>query len=157
MTQRVEGKVAQVLNSREVALNVGSDKGVRVGMYFEILEPEDIEDPDSGESLGSIDRPKVRVKVTHVQEKLSVAATYQKKRVNVGGIGLGTYPLGGFSRMLMPPKWITEYETLKTDEKTWEDLDEEDSYVKIGDRVIQVMGESDLGQDEANNEQEAES
>jgi len=157
MTERVEGKVAQVLNSREVALNVGSDKGVRVGMYFEILEPEDIEDPDSGESLGSIDRPKVRVKVTHVQEKLSVAATYLKKRVNVGGIGLGTYPLGNFSRMLMPPKWITEYETLKTEEKTWEDLDEEESYVKIGDRVLQVIDESDLEQDEANNDQEAES
>lgn len=152
MTERVEGKVAQVLNSREVALNVGSDKGVRVGMYFEILEHEDIEDPDSGDSLGSIDRPKVRVKVTHVQEKLSVAATYIKKRVNVGGIGLGMEPLGSFSRMLMPPKWITEYETLKTEEKTWEDLDEEESYVKIGDRVLQVIDESDLEQDEANND-----
>ena len=152
MTERVDGKVAQVLNSREVALNIGSDKGVRVGMYFDILEPKDIEDPDSGESLGSIDRPKVRVKVTHVQENLSVAATYLKKRVNVGGIALGD-----FSRMLMPPKWITEYETLKTDDKTWEDLDEEDSYVKIGDRVIQVVDVDDLEHDNANDEHDSES
>ncbi len=39
----------------------------------------------------------------------------------------------------MPPKWVTKYETLKTEEKTWEDLDEEASYVKVGDPVIQVQ------------------
>ena len=40
--------------------------------------------------------------------------------------------------MLMPKK-VTKYETLKTEEKTWEHLDEEDSYVKVGDPVIQVL------------------
>ena len=39
----------------------------------------------------------------------------------------------------MPPKWETKYETLKTEEKTWEDLDEVDSYVKIGDPVVQIL------------------
>ena len=41
--------------------------------------------------------------------------------------------------MFMPPKWITKYETLKTEEQTWEDLDEKSSYVKVGDPVIQVI------------------
>ena len=39
----------------------------------------------------------------------------------------------------MPPEWITKYETLKTKEKTWEDIDEEESYVRTGDPVIQVI------------------
>jgi len=39
----------------------------------------------------------------------------------------------------MPPKWVANYETLKTEEKTWEDLSEKESYVKTGDPVIQVF------------------
>ena len=31
---------------------------------------------------------------------------------------------------------VTKYETLKTDEKTWEDLSESESYVKTGDPVV---------------------
>ncbi len=139
MTDLIRGRVACVLNSREVALNVGANNGVEVGMYFDILDSkgEDIVDPDTGESLGFIDRPKVSVRVTKVQEKLSVASTYRTKRVNVGGL------LPDLSRpfaiSLMPAEWVTKYETLKTEEKTWEDLDEEDSYVKVGDPVVQVL------------------
>lgn len=141
MTKPIRGKVAQVLNSREVALNVGSAKGVVVGMYFDVLvEPKDIEDPDTGDKLGTIERYKVRVQVTQVQEKLSVAATYRTKRVNGGG---SLTDLGSFSRALMPPKWVTKYETLKTQEKTWEELDEDDSYVSTGDLVVQVNEEMD--------------
>lgn len=39
----------------------------------------------------------------------------------------------------MPEEWVIKYETLKTEEKTWEDIDEEESYVKIGDPVVQVI------------------
>ncbi len=137
MADLIRGKVARVLNSREVALNVGLNNGVEVGMCFDILDAkgEDIKDPDTGKSLGCLDRPKVRVRVTKAQEKLSVASTSKTRRVNVGGLGPD---LPSFSRVLMPPEWVTEYETLKTEEKTWEDLDEEESYVKVGDPVVQV-------------------
>lgn len=33
----LKGKVARILNSREVALNIGADAGVEVGMRFDIL------------------------------------------------------------------------------------------------------------------------
>jgi hypothetical protein len=49
----------------------------------------------------------------------------------------------------MPPRWITKYETLRTEEKTWEDLDEKDSYVKVGDPVVQVIEEIDAEQENA--------
>lgn len=147
MTEPIRGKVAQVLNSREIAINVGSEAGVVEGMYFDVLAtPKDIRDPDTDKVLGAIDRPKVRVQVSDVQEKFSVAATYRKKRVNTGGVGYLSYP-SGMADLLKPPNWVTRYETLKTEEKTWEDLDEEESYVNTGDIVVQIMEEKDEEQE----------
>lgn len=148
MNELIRSKVARVLNSREVAIAAGSSQGVEIGMYFDVLDPkgENILDPDSGEILGSIDRPKVRVKVTQVQERLSVASTFKKEKINVGGTARDLASIGSIgllSRSLMPPKYITKYQTLKTDEKTWEDLDEAESYVKTGDPVVQVVEVND--------------
>jgi hypothetical protein len=144
----IRGKVARILNSRELAINVGANNGVVVGMYFDVLDPkgEDITDPDNGEVLGSIDRPKVRVQVTKVHDRLSVASTFKKRQVNVGGRGTA-FDIGGLSDLFMPPKYVTKYETLKTTEKTWEDIDEQESYVKTGDPVVQVVSEIDVGED----------
>ena len=138
---RIRGKVARILNSREIAINIGRADGVSSEMYFDIMDQkhQDIEDPDTGVVLGSIERPKVRVRITSVQERMSVASTYRKKTINVGGTsGLGTFS-EGLTKALMPPKWVTRYETLKTEEKTWEDLAEKESFVNIGDPVVQVF------------------
>ena len=150
MIESIRGKVARILNSREMAINVGSDSGVTVGMRFDVMDTkgEDIQDPDTGELLGSVERPKVRVEISNVQERLSVASTYEQEQVNVGGAGLFS-GVGETARIFMPAKWETRYETLKTEEKTWEDLDEEYSYVKTGDPVVQVMDAADtLGESE---------
>ena len=82
MSEPIRGKVARVLNSREIALTVGSSDGVVVGMFFDVMDPkgEDITDPDTGDILGSVERPKVRVQITKVQERLSVASTYRKTK-----------------------------------------------------------------------------
>jgi hypothetical protein len=132
------GKVARILNSRELVINCGTNLGVEIGMYFDVLDQkgEDIRDPDTNEVLGSIERPKVRVKVNKVQKKICVAATYKKTEINTGGQGFG---IAGFANALMPPKWVAKYETLKTEEQTWENLSEEESFVKIGDPVVQVI------------------
>ena len=140
MTNPVEpirGKVARVLNSREVALNKGSNDGITIGMIFKILRPTGsaIEDPDTGEMLGSVESTKTRVKVTAVQDRVSVASTYHTYRINVGGRGGGLT----FGSLFEPPKWETRIETLKTDEATLEELDEKDAYVKTGDPVVQDL------------------
>jgi hypothetical protein len=129
-------------------INLGATNGVAVGMYFDVLDPkgEDILDPDTHEVLGSLERPKVRVQITKTEERLSVASTFKKKTVNVGG--RGGLAVSGLAEMFMPPKHVTKYETLKTTEKTWEDLEESDSYVKTGDPVVQVLEEIDVGQNE---------
>ena len=149
MITPIRGKVARVLNAREIVINIGTANGVTVGMYFNVIDPkeEDIRDPDTGEVLGSIGRPKVRVQVTHVEEKLSVAATYRSKQVKLGGSGhLEALALGPFARALMPSGWVTKYETLRKTEHPrakFGDLEEEDSYVNIGDLVVQVIEEVD--------------
>ena len=138
MTKPIRGKVARILNSRELVINVGSKDGVTIDMRFDVIDTaEDIMDPDTGELLGSVERQKVRVRTTRVQEKLSVASTYKTKHVNIGG------NMGLASQMFMPAKWVTEYETLKSDDQTWEDLHEMDSYVKAGDPVVEVLKDID--------------
>ena len=145
MNEPIRGKVANVLNTREIAINIGTANGVTAGMYFDVMEiHEEIKDPDTGNVLGSIERPKVTVRVTHVKEKLSVATTYRSKRVNVGGNNdFSLPPLGPFARSLMPPKWVNKYETLEKKETTKDELEEKDSFVKIGDPVVQVIEETE--------------
>ena len=139
MDECLRGRVAKILNSRELAINIGSKDGVLQGMFFDVLDAkgENISDPDTGEILGTINRPKVRVQVTQVYDRLSIASTFRKREINVGGQGLSL--TRGYSDMFMPPNYVTKYETLKTTEKTWEDLDERQSYVKIGDPVIRIF------------------
>ena len=162
MTKLIRGKVARVLNKREIAINVGTTHDVTVGMYFDVMDAleQDIMDPETDELLGSIERPRVRVKVTHVQEKLSVAATYQGKRVNIGGTGddrylkatINSFTLGPFARSLMPPNWVTKYETLRKTKSIPDPLDEEDSRVKVGDPVVQVIEEDEAEREDASKE-----
>ena len=155
MTQPIRGKVAQVLNPREIAINKGSSDGVDVGMYFDVMDPheQDIKDPDTGKVLGSIERPRIRLKITHVQDKLSVASTYQSKRVNLGGLSVNLYPTLGFgpiARALMPPNWVTKYETLEKTGETPASFGEKDSKVKTGDPVVQVLEIDEAEQENAN-------
>ena len=150
MTQPIRGKVARVLNTREIAINIGAAHGVGVGMYFDVMDASetDIVDPDTQELLGILERPKVRVRVTHAQEKLSVATTHRARGVNTDSLAaltILTIPtFGPIARTLMPPNWVTRYETLKKTERTDDRKpDENGSYVNIGDPVVQVIEETE--------------
>ncbi len=70
----VEGKVAKILGNNEVVINRGRGDGVRQGMLFEIFAPEgeEVWDPDTGETLGTVEDVKARAEVTEVKERLSV-------------------------------------------------------------------------------------
>lgn len=140
---RLEGKVAEILDSRNLVINIGKEDEVEVGMYFKVLDPkgENIKDPDTGDVIGSIKRPKRYVKIKDVKENLSLAKTYKKYTVNVGGTGLDLEAAGKFAESLMPPKYKERYETLKAEEKAWEDIDEEESLINIGDPVVQLTSE----------------
>jgi hypothetical protein len=135
-SESIEGQVAEILNSRELVINRGANDGVEDGMVFEILSPQgqDIRDPATDEVLGSVERPKVVVKVVQVEPRLAVARTFRSRRKNVGGNDFTKQWL----RVLEPPKYITEYDTLKSKRGTWEDLNETESFVKRGDPARQT-------------------
>lgn len=137
MNTPIRGKVAEILNPREIALNIGSNDGVRSGMYFDVMDPkyQNIKDPDTGALLGSIEKPKIRIKVILVQDRLSLASVRKGRGAKLGG-KLG-FPLGEFARALMPPEWVDE--TLKAENAPWEDIDEKESFVKRGDPVVQAL------------------
>lgn len=134
---RIEGKVAAILNERELAINLGAKAGVKEGMKFEVLDPEPVQivDPDTREPIGVIDKLKIKVKVIELQDRASIARTYETHQVNVGGTG----PVFGYLfRSLVPPKWETRVRTLRTEEWAFEPLEEKSSFVKVGDRVRQI-------------------
>jgi hypothetical protein len=137
MTNLVRGKVARILNSRDLVINRGSEAGVVIGMRFAVLDPagEGVSDPDTGEVLGSLQRPKVQVEVTQVSSRIAVARTYRHRKVNVGGAFGGA---GDIARMFAPPRIVERYETFKVDDADWEPLTEEESIVKVGDPVVQI-------------------
>lgn len=140
MTQPIRGEVTRLLNNREIEINIGSNHGVTIGMYFDVMDVNEIDiiDPDTNELLGSIERPVVRMKITHIQKKLSVASTYKVKLINVRETATGSTSILNTTDYL-DPRWIKEYETLEDTEETKAPLDEEKSKVKTGYSVVQVF------------------
>ena len=133
----IEGKVAGVLNIRELVINVGSLHGVQRGMKFKVLasQPLEIRDPETDEILGVLDREKVRVKVVEVRDRFSICRTYRTRRV-----GGSNYYAAALLKQISPPR--EEPETLKADDSAYPPpLSEEESYVKRGDRVVQIEDE----------------
>jgi hypothetical protein len=137
MTEPIRGRVASILNSRDLVINRGGEAGVRLGMKFAVLDPagQDITDPETGSIIGSVSRTKVQVEVTQVTDKLAVARTYRHSTVNIGGIGSA---MGDIARMFTPPRYVERAETFKTSEADWEPLTESESIVKRGDPVVQI-------------------
>lgn len=83
MLELLEGKVTKVLSPYKVVINLGKINNVRRGMKFAIYEEgEMIKDPTTGENLEKLELVKGYVEVTHVQEKISVAESFEtEKRV----------------------------------------------------------------------------
>ncbi len=71
----LEGKIAKILGNTEVVINRGRVQGVRQGMQFEIFAPdgEEVWDPDTGETLGTVEDVKARAEVTEVKDRLAIA------------------------------------------------------------------------------------
>lgn len=126
----IEGKVAAIVNSRELAINRGRDHGVTEGMRFEVMETPDTQiiDPETHESLGTIELVKIRVRVTVVEARFSIAETYET-------IGGGLTPIFAYSALLGTTPRLR---TLNTDDALVKPLAEGGSFVKRGDIVRQI-------------------
>lgn len=131
----LKGKVAAILNERELAVNLGSDSGVEVGMKFKVVEPSrQILDPDTAEILGTFDREKIRVKVVEVTPRYSVGSTYETYQVTVGSGGSPD-----ISHLFGRSREVTRVRTLRADGGLYlEPMDETKSFVHIGDLAVLV-------------------
>jgi hypothetical protein len=87
----VEGKVAKILGGNEIVLNRGRNDGVRTGMVFEVYAPEgeEVWDPDTGETLGTVEDVKAQAEVTEVKDRLSVARIRQAANSPFGAVDIG--------------------------------------------------------------------
>jgi hypothetical protein len=96
MPSHITALVARLVSDEELILNKGKQNGVEIDMVFDILDERtlDIKDPETGEDLGSIVRPKVRVAVTQVSDRVCLAR-------RIGGQGLTSLAavLGGERRV----------------------------------------------------------
>ncbi|GAA3548881.1 hypothetical protein [Kribbella ginsengisoli] len=135
----LRGKVAALLNSRELVLNLGADDGVEVGMRFVILNSKgvDITDPDTGEVIGDVKVPKTVVKVVRVDgPKVSVARTF---RVIPGTPGIAAALLASGSWAGTTPR--VETLAIGPDTELVAELDDNKSYIKVGDTAELTVGD----------------
>lgn len=139
MPDRIEGKVAELIDDQTLVINRGTEHGVRIGMRFAVLNPRgaEIKDPDTKEVIGSVEIEKVVVKIVRLERMLAVARTFR------------TFKSGGFTLPILGLSTGTRRETLRTDESTYkEELQPQDSYVNVGDPAVQVVGDEFSGGDE---------
>jgi hypothetical protein len=129
MSELLKGKVLKILSPYKIAINLGAANGVKKGMKFVIYEEgEMIKDPSTQQDLEKLEIVKGYVEVTHVQEKISIAESYEtEKRVY--------HPFGSM--------WLTsgsqEITVTEKKELTSEKITEpKPSPVKEGDFVRQI-------------------
>lgn len=71
-------RVASIQDNFRVVINAGSDDGVDEDMEFVIYSPgEEIIDPETGKSLGKLEKVKGRIEIVHVQPTMSVGRSSQ--------------------------------------------------------------------------------
>ena len=127
----IEGKVARILNTRELVLNLGSDAGVSVDMEFAVLERRlSIIDPETQEPLGELQREKVKVRVFETYPKFSLARTFETyQEVNPESA------ISGLARTLSP--FVTKVKRLNTQSIAVDQIGI--SNVQVGDVAAEVL------------------
>ena len=73
----VEAKVAALISEFEIAINVGSRQGVQTDDVAVLLRTVEVTDPDTGTVIGTVTRPKLRLRVIEVQPDMAVAKSIE--------------------------------------------------------------------------------
>lgn len=69
----MEAKVIKIVDEYKIAINKGSTDGVNKNDKFIIFKKgEELFDPDTNESLGFLEIPKLKMKVYNIQEKITL-------------------------------------------------------------------------------------
>ncbi|MFZ2058847.1 MAG: hypothetical protein WAV54_15690 [Acidimicrobiales bacterium] len=82
------GKVALVRPPYEVAINRGTQHGVKKDDLVTVYEKWTVHDPNTHEEIGAYRRVRFRFKVTVVREKSAMARSFELRSGNVGVMSL---------------------------------------------------------------------
>lgn len=90
-----EAIVAKIISNEKVVINRGRDHGIEPGQRFQLYEEgEEIIDPETSESLGSLEIIKGTGKAVHVQAKMTTISSDMKtspsKTIRRDPTGLGS-------------------------------------------------------------------
>ena len=78
MSEKYFGTVVKIIDQYSVVINVGSVQNVNEDDRFVIIGIGDIiVDPETGEELEKLEVVKGKVKISHVQEKISTAESFE--------------------------------------------------------------------------------
>jgi cell shape-determining protein MreC len=78
------GLIAKVINEYRLIINRGAEEGVEENMTYLVFEVgEEIIDPETGESLGSMEITKGVGKIINVQEKMATIETITTQKIAV--------------------------------------------------------------------------
>ena len=82
-------RVAQVIDSYDIVINAGYEDEISQNMTFLLYSlEEEVLDPETGESLGQLEKVKGTVSVKHIQQKLSIATSNEINTIRVPKSGL---------------------------------------------------------------------
>lgn len=130
----IRGKVAAILNDRDLVINKGRNDGVAEGMEFQVTQPDvPIRDPDSGLELGVLVRDKIKVRVVELHPNFSVAKTYETYSARVPSEV--QQALSRFSG-----RTVTRVRKIlaESSEQDGDTIGREGSTVYVGDPVVQI-------------------
>ena len=130
----IQGKVAAILNERDLVINKGEKDGVSEGMPFQVTQPDvPIRDPDSGAELGVLTRDKIKVRVVELHPHFSVAKTYETYSARVPSEV--QQAMSQFSG-----RTVTRVRKIlnKSPEVGSDTIGQEGSTVYVGDPVVQI-------------------
>jgi hypothetical protein len=128
-------KVVKILSETELVLGSGSNNGVREGMEFVIYEDGDeIIDPETKLSLGTLEIVKGYVTVVNVQPQLSITKTQAHTITRTRRVHHGLSALVAFGGSIREE----EFEVEKIDKLKVEKVDptyEKRLVVRVGDKA----------------------
>lgn len=124
MSTILKGNIVRILDQYRVVINLGKKDGVSENMKFIIYElGEEIRDPIGRKSLGQLELVKGRIKIIHVQEKMSIGESdnYHTEE-----------EISGFAMLMQSKKTTTQMTPLIVEGKPPSDFK---SPIKVGDTV----------------------
>jgi hypothetical protein len=97
--------VVRLVNDYDLIVNAGKGQ-VEVDEILEVIDPrtQDVRDPKTGDSLGSLDLPKCQIFVKHVADQMSLCSVYGR----LSGLSAVTAVMSGSPRISVigaGPKW----------------------------------------------------